>query len=84
MEVEGKNLLILDDIISTGGTMRKAIEMLREQKATNIYAACIHGLFIGNADERILQAGCKELVATDTIETAYSKVSVAREIAKLL
>lgn len=84
MDVEDKRLLILDDIISTGGTMRKAIELLKEQKAASIYAACIHGLFIGNADERILQAGCSELVATDTIETAYSKVSVAKEVAKLL
>ncbi len=84
MNVESKKLLILDDIISTGGTMRRAIEMLKEQGAAEIYAACIHGLFIGNADERILEAGCSELVATDTIESAYSRVSVAREVAKLL
>ena len=84
MDVKEKNLLILDDIISTGGTMKKAVEMLRQQNAATIYAACIHGLFIGNADERILQAGCDELVSTDTIETAYSKVSVAKEIAKAI
>ncbi|RLF51806.1 MAG: ribose-phosphate diphosphokinase [Thermoplasmata archaeon] len=84
MELTGKKVLIIDDIISTGGTMVKAIEMLRNQGVNEIYVACIHGLFIGNADERILKAGCKEIVATDTIETAYSKVSVAKEIAKYL
>lgn len=84
MDVAGKRLLIIDDIISTGGTMAKAVELLKKQGAEAIYAACIHGLFVGNADERILATGCTELVATDTIETAYSKVSVAEEIAALL
>lgn len=84
MKVEEKKLLIIDDIISTGGTMIKAIELLNKQKAHEIYVSCIHGLFIGNADERILKAGCKEIVTTDTIETAYSKVSVAKRIANLL
>ena len=84
MEVENKRILILDDIISTGGTMAKAVELLKKQGAEKIYAACIHGLFIGNADERIIEAGCDELIASDTIESAYSKISVAEEVASLL
>lgn len=80
--IEG-SILILDDIISTGGTMVKAVEMIKK-KADEIYVACIHGLFIGNADERILKAGCKQIISTDTIETAYSKVSVAEEVVKCL
>lgn len=84
MDVEGKNILILDDIISTGGTMIEAIKQLKKQKTGNIYVACIHGLFIGNADDKILQVGAKEIVTTDTIESAYSKASVAKEIAKYL
>ena len=84
MDVAGKNIVIIDDIISTGGTMIQAIKQLVRQEANNIYVACIHGLFIGNADDKILQEGAKEIVSTDTIESAYSKVSVAKEIAKLL
>jgi len=84
MDVAGKNALILDDIISTGGTMIEAIKQLKNQGAGKIYVACIHGLLIGNADERILNAGADEIITTDTIESAYSKVSVAREIANLL
>jgi len=84
MNVEGKKLLIIDDIISTGGTMIEAIELLNKQKAYEIYVSCIHGLFIENADERILKVGCKEIVTTDTIETVYSKVTVAKKIANLL
>ncbi len=84
MNVKGKRLLILDDIISTGGTMAKAVEMLKQQGADKVHAACIHGLFIKNADERIMKAGCNELVSTDTIESPYSRASVAKEVAKLL
>ncbi|MCD6298995.1 MAG: ribose-phosphate diphosphokinase [Thermoplasmata archaeon] len=84
MDVKGKSLLIMDDIISTGGTMAKAVEMLNRQGAERIYAACIHGLFIKNADKRIMNAGCSELASTDTIESIYSRASVAREVAKLL
>jgi len=84
MDVEGKKILILDDIISTGGTMAKAVELLKKQGGSKIYAACIHGLFIGNADERILKAGCDELITTDTIESSYSRVSVAKEVVKAL
>jgi len=84
MEVEGKRILIIDDIISTGGTMTKAVELLKKQGAESIYAACIHGLFIGNADERIIQAGANEIVTTDTIESSYSRVSVAGEVVKML
>lgn len=84
MDVKGKSLLIMDDIISTGGTMAKAVEMLNRQGAERIYAACIHGLFIKNADKRIMNAGCSELASTDTIESIYSRASVAKEVAKLL
>ena len=84
MDVKGKNLLVLDDIISTGGTMAKAVEILKQQGAGEIYAACIHGLFIKNADERIMHAGCSQIVSTDTIESPYSHASVAKEVAKLL
>ncbi len=84
MDVKNKKLLILDDIISTGGTMAKAVEMLKQQEAEEIYAACIHGLFIKNADKRIMNAGCSELASTDTIESIYSRTSVAKEVARLL
>jgi ribose-phosphate pyrophosphokinase len=84
MDVKNKRILIMDDIISTGGTMKKAVEILKNQKAREIYTACIHGLFISGADKKILNAGCKEIVSTDTFESEYSKVSVADEISKYL
>lgn len=84
MGIEGRRVLIIDDIISTGGTMVKAIEILREQHAKEVYAGCIHGLFAKGAAGKIMKSGCTELVVTDTIETAYSTVSVAEEVVKFL
>ncbi len=83
MDVAGMDVLIIDDIISTGGTMAEAIKSLKKQGAKNVFISCSHGLFIGNAIERIRKAGCDEIVSTDTVESIYSKISVARPIADL-
>jgi len=84
MDVAGMNVLIIDDIISTGGTMAEAIKNLKRQGARNVFISCSHGLFVGNAIERIRKAGCDEIVSTDTVESIYSKISVAKPIANFL
>ncbi len=83
MSIHG-NILIIDDIISTGGTMVKAIKNIKRQGAKKIFAACTHGLFVGKAIERMKKAGCDEILATDTVESNYSRISVAPAIAKVL
>lgn len=84
MDVAGMKVLIIDDIISTGGTMAEAIKNLKRQGARNVFISCSHGLFVGNAIERIRKAGCDEIVSTDTVESIYSKISVAKPIANFL
>jgi len=81
LSVEGKNVVIVDDIISTGGTISEAASMLRAQGANDIYVACVHGVFVQNAVHRMLNAGIKEIIATDTIESKFSKISVAKMVA---
>jgi ribose-phosphate pyrophosphokinase len=81
LSVEGKNAVIVDDIISTGGTISEATSLLKAQGAKDIYVACIHGVFVQNAISRMLRAGVKEIIATDTIESIYSKVSIAKMVA---
>ena len=78
-----KNILLLDDIISTGGTIMKASSMLRRSGAKNIYACAIHGVFANNSNEKI-EKYVNELAVTDTIETKYSNITVADEIAASL
>ena len=81
LNVEGKKVAIVDDIISTGGTIARAAEQLRAQGAEKIYAVCTHGLFINNAIEK-LESSVDEFAATDTIEGPYSKMTISKEISK--
>ena len=83
LDVNGKAVAIVDDIISTGGTIMKATENLKAQGARQVYAACTHGLFASNALER-LEKICDLVISTDTLETPNSKVSAAKEVAKAL
>ncbi|HVL88155.1 MAG TPA: ribose-phosphate diphosphokinase [Candidatus Thermoplasmatota archaeon] len=84
MAVDGRTVVILDDIISTGGTMVKAAGELKRQGAKKVVAACTHGLFIQDALPKLLSSGVDEVVATDTIEGQASLVSVASVVAKAL
>ncbi len=82
LDAEGKTVGIVDDIISTGGTIARAADQLREQGAKRIYAVCTHGLFIGRAMENMKKVN--DFAATDTIESGNSKITVAGVIADAL
>jgi ribose-phosphate pyrophosphokinase len=84
LDARGKHGAIIDDIISTGGTMAHSIKELKKQGAASVSVACTHGLFVGGAKEKLLAADCDEIISTDTIETEYSKVSAAECIAETL
>jgi ribose-phosphate pyrophosphokinase len=82
--VKGQSVVIFDDIISTGGTIVGAAKILKEQGAEHVFAACVHPLLIGDASERMLNAGVEDIVGTDSVPGAYSKVSLAPLISKHL
>lgn len=84
LEVKNKNVAIIDDIISTGGTMSLSIKELKKQGAKKIFVACTHGLFIGDAVKKLSAAGCEEIISTDTIISDFSKVKIAPAIAEVL
>jgi len=84
LDAHGKHVAIIDDIISTGGTMANSIKELKKQGAKTVSIACTHGLFVGDAKEKLLSADCDEIISTDTIETEFSKVSAADCIAEIL
>jgi ribose-phosphate pyrophosphokinase len=77
LNVKDQAVIILDDIISTGGTIVGAAKILRENGAKHVFCACVHGLLIGDAQKRILDAGVEEIVGTDSVPGAISKVSLA-------
>jgi ribose-phosphate pyrophosphokinase len=77
LNVKNQTVIILDDIISTGGTIVGAAKILREQGAKHVFCACVHGLLIGDAEKRMLDAGVEEIVGTDSVPGSISKVSLA-------
>ncbi len=66
-EIEGKTALIVDDIISTGGTLLRGADLLMERGAKRVMAATTHGLFAGNAIEAIEASSIEEVIVTDTV-----------------
>jgi ribose-phosphate pyrophosphokinase len=83
-DIEGRDVVVFDDIISTGGTIAAAVEMLKIQGANRVYAACAHPLLVGEAQRKIMQSGAEEIVGTDCVPSPVSVVSVAPLIAATL
>jgi ribose-phosphate pyrophosphokinase len=77
---EGRNVVIIDDIISTGGTLATATRLLYEQGAADVSAACVHGVFAGGAYARLLASGVRSVSCSDTIERGCSVYSAARMV----
>ena len=66
-EVEGCVCVIIDDMISTGGTLVESVRALREAGAARFVVAATHGLLLGSAVERLADAGVDRLFVTDTV-----------------
>ncbi|WP_349256739.1 ribose-phosphate diphosphokinase [Methanocella sp.] len=81
LDIKGRDVVLMDDIISTGGTIAEAIKLLKAQGVRDVYVACVHGVFVNNAYLKLHDAGVKDILTTDTLEKAISKVSVASVIA---
>lgn len=77
LQVEGKEVIIVDDIISTGGTVRAAAEAVLKQGARKALAVCVHGLFVGDAAQKLEDSSVGPIVCTNTVPGKYSKVDVA-------
>ncbi len=77
-EVEGRNVILVDDMVDTAGTLTKAADLMIERGALSVRAVCTHALLSGNAYERIEKSQLKELIVTDSIPArqASDKVRV--------
>lgn len=80
LDVAGRTVAIVDDIISTGGTMTNAARSLLAQGADRVVAATVHGVFAGTALKKLADADVDRTLATDTIESPQTVVSVAPAI----
>ena len=82
VDVKEKNVLIVDDIISTGGTMIKAANILKGMGASKVFVVVTHGVFAEGAIERVSKA-VDELAVTNSIPTPVSKISLVEDILSL-
>lgn len=83
-DVKGKKLLIVDDMISTGGTIMTATTQLKAAGAKSVTVACTHGVYVNNALERLKKSDIDDLLSCGTIMSETSRISVSGMIADAL
>jgi ribose-phosphate pyrophosphokinase len=83
-EVKNRDLILVDDMISTGGSIIKATQFLKKQKCKRIYVACTHALLMNDAEKKIKKAGVTSIISTNTIPGKTSKVDISKTIAKAI
>lgn len=83
-QVQNKDVILVDDIISSGKTMELAAMKLNECGAKRVFATCTHPLLVGDALDRIKRAGVKEVIGTNTVPSPISKIDVTPILASYL
>ena len=84
VDVKNRDLVLVDDMISTGGSIVKATQFLKKQKCRRVFVACTHALLVNDAAKKIKKAGVAQIVSTNTIPGESAKVDVSRVIADAL
>ena len=83
-KVVGRDLILVDDMISTGGSIIKATEFLKKQKCKRVFVACTHALLMNDAEKKIKKAGVTKIISTNTIPGKTSIVDISSTIAKAI
>ena len=84
IDVSGRDAILIDDMISSGGSMVKAAEVLHKKGAGKVYAMCAHALLIGDAAQRLKAAGVQDIIATNSVPGEYAKVDLSPAIAEVV
>ncbi len=83
-DIKGRDLVLVDDMISTGSSIVKATEFLKKQKCGRVFVACTHALLINNAEKKMKKAGVFKIVSANTVPGSTSAVDVSGIIAKAI
>ena len=84
VDVKNRDLILVDDMISTGGSIVKATQFLKKQKCRRVFVACTHALLVNDAAKKIKKAGVTQIISTNTIPGESAKVDVSRVISDAL
>ena len=84
VNVQNRDLILVDDMISTGGSIVKATQFLKKQKCKRIFVACTHALLVNEAAKKIKNAGVSQIISTNTIPGESAKVDVSKVISDAL
>jgi ribose-phosphate pyrophosphokinase len=84
VDAKERDIVIIDDIISTGKTAANVVQILKKQGAKRVFIGVAHALLLGDAVETLNAAGAEEIVGTDCVKNSYAKVSVASILTKAL
>ncbi|MFQ6010720.1 MAG: ribose-phosphate diphosphokinase, partial [Nitrososphaerales archaeon] len=76
LDVEDRDIVIVDDIIATGNTIQKAMSVLKEACCGRVIAVCTHSLLVGDALQNLESAGVSEVVGTNSVPNPMAKVDV--------
>ena len=82
--VRSRDVILVDDMISTGGSIIKATEFLKKQKCNRVFVACTHALLMNDAEKKIRKAGVTKIISTNTIPGKTSIVDISGTIAKAI
>jgi len=83
-EVANRDVILVDDMISTGGSIVKATQFLKKQKCKKVYVACTHALLMNDAERKIKKAGVTKIISANTIPGKTSIVDISDTIAKAI
>jgi ribose-phosphate pyrophosphokinase len=84
IEVEGRDVILVDDMITSGSSIAEACKVLKKFKSGKVYAVCTHALLIGNAMSMIKAAGVKGVIATNSVPNGSAKVDLSSIISENL
>jgi len=78
-EVDGRDVVLVDDEIDTGGSIGQAVNLVKEHGARDVYVVCVHPVFSANAIDRLAALPVKQFITTDTVPIAPDKVELLGE-----
>ena len=72
------DLILIDDMVSSGGSILKALDFLGKENFRKIFVACTHPVFVGDSEQKIRKAGVAEIIGTNSIEGKFSKIDLSQ------